>query len=699
VPSTLNSSRHPFCKPWQYQDANQNWYTVNGLDRGQRWNGKTAATEDIGITAPVSAPTIGALGSGSISGTYTAYVRYVDADGVPSALSPISNTITPAGAGAIDYASVPVSPEARVTKRELYRNTDGQSTSYSLDTTINDNSTTTATSNKTDSQLEASTELPLFDDDGTPLADRFGVPPSAKRVVSELHERFIYGVSAVYTEGSVELTSGSATVTGRGNAFTPAMIGRKLFVPGQTASYTIAAVSTANNTLTLASNYAGPTDLFSAYAVQESEVLQSQWYFSAVGEPESVYATDSFAIEHYDGDVDTSAWRLGQSLFCVQQRNIWQVLFGPDPECDLQVRHIAYRGCVNPHCWVQVEGVIFALDHRGAYVFDGNGTKPISDNVQDLWRRDSRVVTHKYRLNWETRDRWFASHNPIEETVRFHVCLSGGGFPREALVYQYRRGCWWIETYLYEFGAACQAVVAGIAVPIYGWRNEVLVQHGTLDRTIEGSGVIRGTATGATMDSLTDSTATFPASYVVGAPLVIVNGTGKGQVRMIVASSGGKLTVKHPWLIRPDSTSEYAVGGIDWRWRSKAFPLAQREWDEVRRVMPVVQPTKNRATIDVRILYDHDSRARRHAVEYERQGVSVRRDETDAVLDIQIDPLTDNPDSGNYVSGFRDLNVDYRGEPETSTDRWMTVELAGVQAGDPVCVYSLGVSGVLGDRR
>src|SRR5688572_19410993 len=71
-------------------------FVVNGIDEPLRWDGFANAFAPIGMAAPTDAPVIGGIytGSSAISGTYWAYVRFIDVYGNPSNLSPISNEFT-----------------------------------------------------------------------------------------------------------------------------------------------------------------------------------------------------------------------------------------------------------------------------------------------------------------------------------------------------------------------------------------------------------------------------------------------------------------------------------------------------------------------------------------------------------------------------------------------------------------------------
>lgn len=164
-------------------------YMHNGNDRPQRWDGITAATEHSGITAPTTEVTAAGSGSGSLSGSYTVYTRFIDDDGIPSNFSPSGTSLTLASDAQVDYSSIPqpTAGEPRVSlanggQIQLWRNTDGQEITWYLDATV-DTGTTVATSTKTDAQLQASTALRFYTADGYPNAMRFTPPATEYKVI------------------------------------------------------------------------------------------------------------------------------------------------------------------------------------------------------------------------------------------------------------------------------------------------------------------------------------------------------------------------------------------------------------------------------------------------------------------------------------------------------------------------------------
>ncbi len=165
-------------------------YMVNGVDTPLRWDGITAATENAGIVAPVTGMTAAGAGSGSVTGEYTCYVRYIDNDGIPSNFSPAVTATLTSNTG-VAYGSIPVSSDTRVVNKELWRNTDGQTVTFYKDATIT-NATTSKTTTNDDEALIALTSLRFLTEDGFPNANRFTPPPTTMTVVEECFDRMWY---------------------------------------------------------------------------------------------------------------------------------------------------------------------------------------------------------------------------------------------------------------------------------------------------------------------------------------------------------------------------------------------------------------------------------------------------------------------------------------------------------------------------
>lgn len=697
MPQSLATGRSPFWPPSFVRSNAGDLFISNGIDEILRWNGTDATAHSAGIAAPATGVTVGSSGSGSITGTYYAYVRYGDADGNFSSLSPISSVHSPSSKAQIDYTNVPVSSESRVTKRQIFRNTNGQTTTFYLDTEISDNSTTTGSSTKTDTQLQASTELPILNPDGTVNANRFGEPPDHKAYIANHQDRLWFAGDVTYNQGSVQVTNGSSTVTGRGTAWTSSMADREFYVVGDSDRYVISSVNVGAQTLALTENYGGTTDLFALYAIRPDRDERQKVYFSEAGEPESVQSTNSFKIqEPDDADDVTGLMALGHFLFVLMNRHIYRINFAYDPTEDVSVHPVVFRGSLNNRTWVRVEDKAYMMDREGIHRFEGahNGgvTVHISEPIQDYFRNN--------RINWRASRWFFASHSPGEEVVRFHVALGGQYLPKHALCYHYRHEAWWVESFPFQLGAACLAFIGNGQGNVLGSEFETIYAqgHGTADGVYNYSlnNTLRGTATASSLYSLTDSAASFPSTGLVNAPLAIVEGRGKGQVRRVTSVSGTtRLYIKTPWAIKPDTTSKYQLGAVPWVIKTGRYRFIDRDRYPVdeyntRRAVLVAEPTENEAQVDIQTYLNHETVPNTNLVTL-GTDCGVFTSGGQYVIDITHDPNND----GVFFSGYR--HIEFSGtiiDPRFS-DNWMILNLSGFQALDRVIVHEVTIDGVV----
>lgn len=121
--------------------------SIIGFDATNFWSVGIAAPSTLAIG--VTSATAGAVEAGNYYGVYT----FVDADGVESAPSPVSAMWTQGASKKVDWSSVDVSTNPRVTARNLYRTLPGQTGEYFYVGQIADNVSTTATENTTVSEM------------------------------------------------------------------------------------------------------------------------------------------------------------------------------------------------------------------------------------------------------------------------------------------------------------------------------------------------------------------------------------------------------------------------------------------------------------------------------------------------------------------------------------------------------------------
>lgn len=674
-------------------------YFANGLGPVLKFDGVYPEARQAGVPPPTLTPALAISGSGTITGAYTCFVRYLDADGRPSNLSPLSNTVTASNNLTVTYSNIQAPSDPKIVRRQILRNSAGQTVDYFVDVDTTDLTTTSFTSTRTDTQLQARERVPLFTtvrrgqgiNVVVSLADRFTVPRSDKPIITTYLDRLFLAGEVTYSKGSVQVTIGSTTVTGIGTAW-PTQFGnsdtdlaRYLYIVGHDQFYQILSVDKVNQTLTLATAYQGSTDLFALYSIRSSPSSRRSFYYTEAGYYEAWPELNAWTIEE-NGDEVTAVLPLDSFLFFAQRRHLFRFTFGKSPDIDGGLFPAARRGCVNQNCWIALDDAAYLLDEQGVYRFVGaDQAEQLSEPVQDLWYADS--PRSGYRINWKHRKHFHAAHFRDENTIRFFVCMDGGRLPRHALYYNYATQEFGIEEYPFSIGAS---TLAGGDVPVSilagSARRVFTMGPGNLDGPDAASGTTRGTATAAGVLSVTDAVASFAGSGLVGFPVSIWHGKGKGQTRLVSAVVSGKITVVKPFLVQPDTTSRYQLGGIPWKWLSKKFRWLRRDGNQERYVELQFDPAENSQQMDVKLYRDRNSSPDLFAQNWppslaERDAVEITRNDAEARVDL------------SHTSGFAQIAVSGSLESRRSRADLVTVEFVGYSGLAAISLSQLIVEG------
>lgn len=659
---------------------------ANGFDDVLRWDGLSSQMEGAGIDPPATAPTLTFSGAGSITGDYYAYVRFLDRLGNFSNLSPISAVATASSHGTLTYTAVPTSDDPKVTTRQILRNTAGQATTFYVDVETTDLTSTSFSSTRTDSELSAQESQALFDTEGNDLANRHTVPPNHKAVLAAHLDRAFLAGEIVYDEGCVVVTLGSTTVTGIGTEWMANLANRYLHVVGGDKPYLISSVDVTNQTLTLSEAYAAPSDAYASYGIRPAPAERRLVYFSEAGLPESWPATNALTLQE-DGDEIVGLMPKGSFLYILERRHIYRLTFQDDPREDGFVFLAGSRGCVNNRCWVLVDDEAYMLDERGVHKFgSGQDSEHLTIAIQGLFDGDDAL----FRINWRAARYFHAVHFPGQGAIRWFVALAGSYLPRHALCHDYNHGHWWVEEFPRPIGASAVGFLgASDRRVLLGSSHHKVLGYwvGTLDGADPAQGTVRGTVTSATPTSLTDTSAGF-ATSLANAPVVIVAGRGKGQVRLIASNTSTALTVTEPWATEPDATSKYQVGGIPWTYRTGTMRWKADEGEHPRRVEVLFQPTISEATMDLRIYHDLDAAAQKWWSEYtsaDANGVESTRLSEDLVVDLTkatgIIQKRMSDSRELYIDGNRFVSVELRGVTNAERQSVFTLQIDGAEGG------------------
>jgi hypothetical protein len=526
-------------------------------------------------------------------------------------------------------------------------------------------------------------QLPIVGADGYANANRFVPPNNFNPFCVMFQDRVLLAGSVKYTAGTVT-TNGTTTVTGSGTAWTTAMGdgNREIIIAGEPAPIKIASVASGTS-LTLAT--AATTSAGSlSYVIKPLPIFRNQINYSETNEPESMLATNTITVQENTGDDDevTGLIRHGFHAYLLKERHLYAIQFIRQPNIDAQCYLIADRGAVSDRCVAWQDGLCFILDQKGVYTFNGvSVVQDISTPIGDLWRNGI--------LDFSKSQWWFAVSDPAKHIVQFWVTYTGdsGTYPTRALTYHIDTGAWGPETYVWQVGGACVASINGQALVYIGKENDEICLTGAGVSEIVPT-AITGTATGATSDTLTDSTASF-TSAVIDAPLAIVAGTGKGQWARIINQTSTQLTIQGSWATTPDTTSQYAVGAIQWQHKGGMLQFPVSGTKNKRSVNLFFDPTTNPATLDLRLYQNYNSTPISNVIaETRRPGVSTTAASPDVVFNMQsaYDAYDVNPGYNEYY---------YAGltEDRLPTWRYTTVELRGFQTLDPITIYQYEVQG------
>jgi hypothetical protein len=659
----------------------------NGLNPIMKWDGVSFSAKKVGVPAPTVAPTLAITGTGAFTGEFTYYQRWLDGSGNPSNLSPVSNAVQVTEGGLFVYSNVERPTDEKIVRRQILRNTAGQALVYYVDIETDDLASMDFISARSEDELATREAVALFDSDGNSLADRFTIPPDTKPILRAYLDRMFAAGDAVYEQGHIEATAGSATVIGVGTSWSSSLAGRFLYAVGVGRVYEIASVDVANQTLTLTSVWTDISDPFVVYTIRSSPAERQLVYFSEAGYYEAWPATNGLSLEE-NGDQTTGLMVADSFLYILQRRHIYRLSYHLGPLVDGGLFLAARRGCVNGRCWVYFDGKTYMLDEQGVYTFSGaEDTGSLSMAIQDIFRLNDAVSS--FRINWKA-SRWFhALLCKDERTIRWFVALGGSRLPRHAICLNLDSNIWWVEEYAFSIGHSTltdedvgRPIVCGPARRVY------LQGIGTLDGPDGQAGTTRGNITASTRFSFTDGDAHYPATGLVGSPIIIVDGRGKWQSNVIASVNSTTIQTIYPWLVQPDTTSQYQLGGIRWLWMSGFYRWLNEEGDQQRRIEIVFPPCPTRTQCDVRVYREFSTVAEVYGYDWpttpaEYDGVHVSKDSREAIVDF------------TNIYGFAQIRRSGRRERYIQKADVFSVELEGISGASSITIYEINLEGAV----
>lgn len=570
-------------------------------------------------------------GCTSANGVYTVTrvdgTRFTLDNSAPNGVYTGDGTYT-TGVETITYSSLELPQDPKVARRQILRNKDGNTTVFYIDLDTTDLSSTSLSSTK--SSLDLSDPVALFDDTGVDNAVAIYSPmPDFKAAIAHLKGRMFAMVDEDADDGCVSVTQGSTSVTGIGTQFRPTHVGRYLQVPGQ-SKIEIASV-TSDTSLTLSDPYLGATDAYANYVIRNNDSEDRTMYWSLPNLPEAWPDDATRTLQEDPGSGRmTGLLPLAGFLFLLAQNRIYRFTYATDPATDSSVPVAVHRGTVNNRVSSTVDGVAFLLDSRGIHAFTGSDSDPrIGDAVEELFNNNPTVAQ---RINWSRQRYFHAVADHSESVIRWFVCLDGNRYPHHALCLHYRSGRWWTEEFTTPIASSCVGYINGRSHVFLGTRCGRVLEYdkGSLDGVDPGLNTVTGSVTSAGSTWITSTSGTF-STALVGWPVTIISGRGKGQTRTIWKVSSTTLYVRNRWSVQPDSTSTYQLGGINFSFRSLWFSYAESSDESYRGVSVQITPNTTDTHLAVRYYEDFSDTP-------VNQGVNQTEDQSNGVGTISKDP-------------------------------------------------------------
>lgn len=487
-----------------------------------------------------------------------------------------SNGVIRTGVSKIQYSNVEVPTDAKVTRRQILRNRDGSYGTFYVDIDTTDLTSTAFESVADSASLAGAPEVPITDLVGTDQAIlRYSKPPSHYSAACYQGGRLFAAVIEPYSEGCVSVTNGSTAVTGIATEWNmTSFVGRYFQVVGDTVRYKITSL-TSLTALVLDTAYAGTTDPFARYVISPEVTRHRSFDWSETFLPEAWPPANSHTIPGDTGAGAITGITANRSwVYILCEYWLYRFSWFKSPGQDGDTKLAWNRGCVNNRCCVVVGDQSLMLDYYGVHAYSGNYDENISDEIGDLFRPTPNGT---FRINWKAKKTFHGAQDPTLGLIYWFVCLDGDYTPRHALVYDIVNKRWAVFESVLPIGASSLGLLDNRPQLYLGTtaKRVLAANTGTLDGPSLGSGTLQGTVTDSGPGWIADSGATFPSAGVVGFPVSIYEGTGRGQMRTVYSVSGTTVYVRPLWNVKPDTTSKYILGGIPWRHITGQFQWAE----------------------------------------------------------------------------------------------------------------------------
>jgi hypothetical protein len=511
------------------------------------------------------------------------------------------------------------------------------------------------------------------------IANRFVPPPNYFRCVAIQQDRAFYAGHATYSTGTVA-TNGTTTITGTGTNWKSTFIGRKIYIDNETQAYTITAASATSITVDEAvTNTASGL----AYTIKPDHLSRNEILYSAQDEPFSVPRGNSLLIQenHETPDAIVGLAPNNNALMVAQRSHLYSIRYVSQPVIDATPNLIANRGLINNRCWTRYGESLFMVDRFGAYFATSGAVSEVDDAVSDYWQQETIL------LDSPDDEYVFVSADRNRNCCRFHFSLNNDvTYPQYWFEFNTRVNAWYLGFYAPALcGYAFDNLDPGTIY--YGGINGIVLKTTAEGNSFDGSTHFTGTVTSATNSTITDSTASFTTACL-DQPVTIVSGTGKDQTRFVTAQTSTEITLDTHWDENPDTTSVYSIGGIPWSIKTGQMFLGSRSSGEAltEALEVLFEPTNVATTFNIRRYYDNKSSAENFNQAFNAGNqITITSGSPDAVVNMKS-ALNPSVAQAGWIKhrygGHRDL--------EMMTNRFISLELSGVQGSNPVIIYELG---------
>ncbi len=571
---------------WSFGTLVGRAFLANGIDRNQCYDGVVMTL--MGIRPPSAAATFNANINGDllIDGVYYYKYTYFNINkGTESDPSPMSAALSAGSAADTNGIRLDIpangSVDTQVTHVRVYRTAAGGSVFYYDGEKAYTGAAITYDSVADDAAL--TTVMGELNASATGNTNVNGVPPSCPYILAAKHRIWAYG-TVKYTAGTVTMANGSASVVGAGTAWTDGMVGKWFQISTDSRKYLILSVEGAT-ALTLSQVYDGSSGGSLSYLIygETSTLFYSYIDLNGNPQPESFPADYYIPVAPNSGDDGTGLWEVHNQIVISQRKHLF-ILSGNAPaDFELQQMNSPVGFVSHFACALDDQGNLIGPSDNGIIVTDGNEVYSLSnDLIKNIFSGENDPP---FTLEQSMIAYWHGVYDRLTKRYLLWVASSGSTYLDKCIVYDFNKvdGVP-IGFTIFNVRASASGIVDDAnGIPrVYFGDEQGFVKYFDEAATNDGAGMSvsqtrRGTATAATVNTLSDAAATFDTTGdgLKGVMVTILSGTGAGQSRMISSNTANQLTLYSNWSVTPDTTSVYGIGAIDAYWVSKDFEFGE----------------------------------------------------------------------------------------------------------------------------